>query len=339
MDPRVCVVTVTYGSRLPFLKKAITAVQSHDRRITAIVVVDNGAEPPVGPMLRDEGGVRVVVRRVETNLGSAEGFALGMRTALEETECEFLWLLDDDNVPSDLALARLFDAYSLLGSDWRNVLLSLRPKNYAEFVRSAQIGTYVAGNAPNAFMSFHLRDTVGKIRKRLGIATEPTTCGSGFAFPLLRVGFAPWGGLLLHRNWFEQVGFPDPRFFVYSDDTEFTQRIRRAGGQIYLCATSEVIDLEPQWQADERQGYPLLSVYSSPFRLYYAVRNKVYLQLATSVSNRAVYNVNMITYLTVVFLFNLVKERHLVGTIDRLRLVLRAIRDARQGALGRASRF
>lgn len=321
---RTCVVTVTYGDRAHLLRLAIGA--AFDAGAGRAVVVDNGtgstSRAAIDHMRHVWGGRLEVVRLAE-NRGSAGGFRAGLERVRDRAECEFIWLLDDDNAPRPDALLRLWQAYGTLGADPNHALLSLRPDR-KEYLLAATRGVPVT-IVPNAFLGFHLKDVPAKVRRRL----RPDRSGGGpIRFPLVSVGYAPYGGFFFHRSWLDRVGLPDERLYLYGDDHDFSLRFVRAGGTIYLCAVSEVVDLEPSWHHEPSASRPWVSPAADDRRVYYAVRNRARLERGFVTSSLA-YWANVCAYLGVLAVAGLLGDRRPRELARRMRLLVRAIRDGR----------
>lgn len=97
---RVLALIVTYGKRADILRRS--AVAAFEAGIDELLVVDNAASFDVSETLRDALSEtcyeRTTVLALQHNLGSAGGFAAGLRWAEVHSDCEFIVLLDDDNL-------------------------------------------------------------------------------------------------------------------------------------------------------------------------------------------------------------------------------------------------
>ncbi len=51
-------------------------------------------------------------------------------------------------------------------------------------------------------------------------------------------------GLFFHKDLIEKIGLPDESYFLYVDDFDFTYRITKAGGEIWMVTNSHLHDLE-----------------------------------------------------------------------------------------------
>ncbi len=81
-----------------------------------------------------------------------------------------------------------------------------------------------------------------------------------------------WTGVLMKREAVEKTGLPDDRFFLYGDDVEFFLRMRKLGFKIFIIPDARYLRRSKGLKGVKQ-------VYSEPFRLYYALRNEVYIHL------------------------------------------------------------
>jgi hypothetical protein len=136
------------------------------------------------------------------------------------------------------------------------------------------------------------------------------------------------------RTWIETVGLPDVRYFTYADDHEYTQRITRAGGRIFLCSDAEIEDLETSWNRTRRRGPILFWDLAPTARIYYGVRNRVALESSLR-SSGLLYGLNMVCGLGVYTLWAIAVGRRPNFLMRRLKLIVRAIGDGLAGRLGK----
>ena len=97
---KVCSVIVTYGDRFHLLKQVIEAC--YKEGVDKVIVIDNASEENSKKQLKEyekENQDRLKVIYLEENIGSAGGYKRGLQEAYECEECEYIWLLDDDNMP------------------------------------------------------------------------------------------------------------------------------------------------------------------------------------------------------------------------------------------------
>lgn len=326
----VSCVILTYADRHILLGEVLRRLGEIEPRIESVVIVFNGV--PYNPQLFiDELNLPLTIHieSLDANIGSAGGYAKGLDAAVAHTQSEYLWLLDDDNRPDSDALTKLELAWRLLGGDPATLLLSLR-KDRWEYLSAIHKGEH-DGFIDNAFYNFHLVQTIH--RKLVGWHPFQGSNDKHPAYPLVRVGYAPYGGLVLHRNWVKRVAPPREDYFVYGDDHEYTDRITRSGGYIYLCASSVVIDIERSWfQVTHAHCHYLLDPNAPALRAYLGLRNRVATEMAGHASCVSLYLLNALIFAT----------RIVLGAYRywfdprfwrRLRLLSAAFREGRMGCL------
>lgn len=327
----IAVVTVTYGMRWHLLRQVLSA--AFGQGVESAVVVDNASQDAVLLNAKNEFGDKVHVVSLLENTGSAKGYATGMLTAVQQFSPEFLWLLDDDNCPLPQSLHRLLVAYERLGSHDSNVLLSLR-KDRNEYMLSALTGKPLIYRR-NAFQGFHLSDILARFFNKI-LCSDPERNGRAkFNGDLVPISYAPYGGLFLHKNWMGRVGVPDERFFLYCDDHEYTYRIVKSGGSIYLCVNSEIQDIETSWNLRNSRVPHFFSDSSDPVKLMYSLRNRVYFEIQSLTDNKISYFANMYVYLSYLVLKSLYLHVSVTFVMKRTSLILQAIRNGLAGRLGK----
>ena len=328
--PQVAVVTLTYGRRWHLLSAVIAELLQHDTAISDIVVVSNAAQDNLAERLPQSAMPRVHFVPLAENLGSAEGYARGIRYASELTDIDLIWLLDDDNRPQAGALNKLLAAYAILGNNPDCAVAALRQGNRESTL--AAHGLMQIGIRPNSFLKFHAADLYAKVARRWRERKIQNV--DAYKSPLTRIGYAPYGGLLFHRHWVQRIGLPDARYFLYADDYEYSSRFGINGGAIYLCASAVVEDLEASWYKHRVRVHPLFEEDAKLGRLYYSTRNSAHLEASRFVKSWLVYYFNVALYLSALSLQSLLVQRKPRHTLARLRLILSALRAGWRGELG-----
>lgn len=105
-----------------------------------------------------------------------------------------------------------------------------------------------------------------------------------FAGPTKQVDTLVFVGFLVSRKLVEVVGYPDRRFYMYHDDTEYGIRIREHGFSIIKVRDS-VIDhkgVDKRDAALSTYRLPVLGHFAvlncEPFRIYYIFRNSYFIK-------------------------------------------------------------
>lgn len=319
-------VIVTYGDRVHLLEQVLTAVS--EISIGTIVVVSNGCAAEVHAriksLLSSLPGVSELVH-LSKNTGSAGGFRAGLEKVKSlARQINFVWLLDDDNRPFRDSFKRLQLAHDYLGRDPDNLLLSLRASR-AEYRMAAECLKKVEIRR-NSYLGFSLSERL----LRPLISKRPPYLSS-YAAPIIQIGYAPYGGLLFSKQWLSRIAPPNDKFFLYSDDHEFTLRARAAGGRIYLCAESQLEDLEESWNNIPSPIPPLLKEDADPTRIYHFVRNRSHIEASLRPS-AVVHRANMLAFLWWGSLKAVLIERKPHVVLKRLRLILDATREGHRGS-------
>jgi GT2 family glycosyltransferase len=331
--PRIFAVTVTYSDRYKFLHEVVA--EAFANGVEKVVIVDNGSTGGSRQAIRDleqNSDGRIALVAFSQNQGSAVGFKAGLEFALGFSECEYIWLLDDDNRPDEGALAALVNAYTELRAanpPDHLAVASLR-KDWNTFQQLVIGNTSAVFPRKSSFIGFHFLSQPRKIRELLHLdkgAAERQQISSPIQVP-----FATYGGLFFHKSLISNVGYPDERFVLYHDDTEYTYRLTKTGGKVFLVPLSILFDLEHSWHLVTKGGsvFSRLITTNSDVRTYYSVRNQVYI-------DRYVWGESLLAYLInkTLFLIFLAIFAVRYGRWKRFILITRAVRDGELKKLGR----
>lgn len=163
----VCAVIVTYGNRFHLLKQVIDGCLRNN--VKKIIIVDNASEKASKDQLMKmllELKDKLKVISLEENLGSAGGYKKGLEYAYSCPECEFIWLLDDDNVPEDEALKTLLHFYQNLtypNKEYKVALASFREshKHYKEAIMKNKPDLILGKK--NSFLGFYIFELPQKL--------------------------------------------------------------------------------------------------------------------------------------------------------------------------------
>ena len=181
-----------------------------------VLVLDNASDDGSAEAVRSRGdGIRLI------ELDRRTGKAANDSRLLREAKGEFCLLLNEDSELRPGAVEALIDA---LRADPRAAaagaqLLSPDGLRVPCAWRLPGFGTALAGA-----VFLHRRHTV----QSGGTETRA-------------VGWVQSSAMLVRRTAAGQVGWLDPRFFVYSDETDFCKRLRDAGWRILYVPTAEAV--------------------------------------------------------------------------------------------------
>ena len=245
---QVTAVVVTFN-RKKLLLSCLEALAQQSCLPERIIVVDNASTDDTPGGLASSGWMErpdFAYIRLPDNRGGAGGFEAGIRAAVD-LGATWIWLMDDDAVPSSDALEQLTrvatDTNAIYGSaavqgdrlSWRMTLASDRSQQVA-----------YAANLPDS----------------------------------AEVVLLPFLGFLLHRSVTSRIGFPDAGYFIAADDVEYCVRAQRHGIKTILAGRS-LIEHPAANLYDVRifkRNFVCLKL--PPWKRYYDTRNRILLAKA-----------------------------------------------------------
>jgi GT2 family glycosyltransferase len=184
----------------------------------------------------------------------------------------------------------------------------------------------------SSFCGFHIADIPFKIWRRVGWRPPPADRPPD----TIAVPYAPFGGLFLHSTLLERIGAPDEALVLYADDTEFSHRIVRSGGHIWLLTAAEEQELESSWSSKTavRSSFERWLQRGSDLQVFYGARNRAHFERHTWIRSKPLYFINRWTYLS---LLRLIAGR--CHRFERYALFRRAIELGERGRLGPSEDF
>ena len=194
-DSKVGIVVVTFN-RLNLLKESIDALRSQTYKNRDIIIVNNGSTDGTGDWLASQKDLIVIT---QANLGGAGGFNRGMRFAAER-DYDFCWVMDDDVICEPNALEELLNATNVIQGDWGFLCSSVIDKN---------------GNPCNVPIVINvLRNKYPDWPRYL-------------EYGIVEVIRATFVSVLVPTKHIKKYGLPIKDFFIWGDDSEFTDRMAK----------------------------------------------------------------------------------------------------------------
>lgn len=251
-DQKITAVVVTFN-RKELLLECINAILEQSYRVDKILIIDNASTDGSEKYLKEYGVLNrgnIEYRTLAQNVGGAGGFYEGIKQAYEQGS-DWLWIMDDDTIPTISALESLINAVASLNKD--NIyplLLSSRinwtdgdphPMNFPQIKRKEWKENYLA------------------IRHRL-----------------IRLRSTSFVSVLINRKSVEKYGLPIKEYFIWNDDVEYTGRILKEN-EGYLVPDSIVIH-------KTKTKYSAIS--NSSDRFYFEIRNKLWMILKSDAWSR-----------------------------------------------------
>lgn len=208
-------VVVTYN-RKELLKKCISAILSQTVVPDKIIIIDNHSSDGTGKLLKDESMLKnphIEYHYLSKNTGGAGGFYHGMSIAKRD-KADWVWIMDDDVIPEKDALEKLICAREKI-------------KGEVSFLASSVRG--LDGEAMN----------VPKITRKQ--FTKYTDWYGYLDEGIVQIVKATFVSLLINGEAIKKCGLPWKKFFIWGDDSEYTQRIIRDYGPAYMVGKSKVL--------------------------------------------------------------------------------------------------
>ncbi|WP_433676656.1 glycosyltransferase [Microbacterium gorillae] len=245
-DPASATIVVVTYNRSALLTRLLTSIEAMDPKPGHLVIVDNASvddTTAVVDSFRERIGTEIVYQRLAENTGGSGGFSEGVRLAYE-LGSTWLWIMDDDVEVIADGLARM--------GHWGQRFQSVQGRRY-DFDGSEFYWQY-----------------------RLSIPL-------GIPIPFAPAGFDDSGyremnsgcfeGMFIHRDIVQRIGLPDPRFFIYWDDSVYgwlasLQTRSAIVNEFVLRRTREI----KQWD----MGIRHLNASSDAYR-YYIMRNRAHM--------------------------------------------------------------
>jgi GT2 family glycosyltransferase len=325
---KVCAVTVTYENRWDLLKQVVQRLLSFDN--TSHVIIVNNASPysvknKVNEQLADE---RIIVIDCAQNLGSTGGYKTGIAHA-HTLDIDFVWLLDDDNLPSEGALDALLTNWEELDTaNNKTALFSLRTDRIHHIHIAKGASPYRYYLIPDNFLNFTFLRPYKKFLKLADKFKKYQKFKKRVEIP-----FASYGGFFLHKEMIDQIGYPDEKFYLYFDDAEYTYRVTQNGGKVWLIAGSVITDIDHSYQVAYKRKF-LHSIHLDlwNFRTFYLIRNGVYFYKLNASKRLLIFNFNKLLFMSWLKFLSIVGSKQ-----TEYKKLAAAVHDGLKGDLGKAS--
>lgn len=267
-NTKVAVVTVTYGKRWDFLFQVINAV-INDNHVVKFIIVDNGSknQKEIEDGVKDF-GEKVMIIRHDKNLGSAGGFYAGLKT-VRDIDCDYVFLLDDDNVPEVGAIDRFLDIKNNFLKGDKIVLMGNRVdlSGSQEYFYKPSLTNF---NSKETFFEVF---SFGKVTNFIKLIIGINNKNKGPFLPIIpSVGFI-YGGSLLPIQAVRDAPLPDKSLVLYGDDIAYSWGVKKAGYRSYVSTLPIIHDVDSSF--GDSHIFGLFNPDTHPFKVYYRIRNMV----------------------------------------------------------------
>lgn len=227
-NSKVAAVVVTFN-RKALLLECLDALLKQTYPVDRIYLVDNASNDGTPDSLVEAGYIghpQIEYVRLPENTGGAGGFYEGMKLA-HQGAFDWVWVMDDDAEP-------MLDALALLLSTKAPGAL-----NDCAGLCGVKVGL---GGLPQYVHRGRFDSGVGPIPLTEAEATTEQS-----------ISYASFVGLLINTKAIDRVGYPLPDFFIWFDDVEYCQRLRRVGS-IYYNPKSVILHKDNAQPASKMKG-------------------------------------------------------------------------------------
>jgi rhamnosyltransferase len=294
-------ITVAYNG-CHLLERHLVALKGQTRRLDEIVVVNNASTDGTSSLLATR-FPEVTVLNLPENGGMGGGLSAGIAYASLTKKYDWVWIFDQDSVPSADALERLLDGLQYLEDR-------------------------VARTAILAPVCVHLET---------GLFYPGLTWRNGWRYmdlraqaqPLVFVDSVISSGTLLKREAVERNGLPRADFFIDFVDHEYCLRLRRAGYNIAIVTASHLGHEIGSARRINVLGFSKKWADHVPWREYYMARNEVFTvwKYYPDWRSKCSTTIRLSRHVVDVFLFG--REKFACA-----RMIARGVRDGMAGRLG-----
>lgn len=200
---KVAAIVVTYN-RKELLKQCIEKLQAQTVPLD-ILIIDNASTDGTAELFERK-TENVIYSNTGSNLGGAGGFSFGIKKAVE-LGYEYLWILDDDTMPTATAVEVLLKKDNELDGEYG-------------FLSSKALWK------DNSICTMNIQKQT-KWKQIVNFDVEQT------------VHYASFVSLFMRATTVRKVGLPYKEFFIWADDWEYTRRISKIK-KCYYIPTSVV---------------------------------------------------------------------------------------------------
>ena len=192
-----CVAVVVTYNRKELLEQNIACLLQQKNASCDIFIIDNASTDGTAELVKSIHNPKIFYHNTGSNLGGAGGFEYGIKRAVMKGY-EYIWIMDDDTLPSETALYELLQADRRLNGQWGWL---------------SSVAYWTDGNICR--MNIQKKDIFRHIGEK-----EYNTAYSA-------IKMCSFVSLLVKGAIVREVGLPIGEYFIWTDDYEFTGRISK----------------------------------------------------------------------------------------------------------------
>lgn len=247
---KVGVVVVTFN-KCKLLQKNLFALINQSYKVSQIIVVDNfsndGTKEYMMRMIKLYSNIHYM--RIPKNVGGAGGFYFGIKYLVKFTNVDLFWLMDDDTLPLRDSLSELINVSNRLHGQFGFLSSNVRFSD----------GHAAIMNVPRTSFDW----------------TEPLYMN------IIKIKSGTFVSFLIPRYIVMNIGLPIKEFFIWSDDTEYSERISKKYSSYFVPRSIVIHNMKNNF------GLHFISENDSKrlSRYFYSFRNNLYIEKKKGISS------------------------------------------------------
>lgn len=270
MSFSVTAVVVSYN-RAALLQECLDGLFAQTRRPDRVIVIDNASTDDALDVARRH-PLRPEITELAHNVGGAGGFCAGVALALDTPastthDMQYVWLMDDDTIPTATALEKLLATASAargVNGVWPTALGSkaVWVDGREHLMNKPRERTWLALGRR------HLHEDQAGAASATGTRSfvpDPFSAMAGTSFQVRSLSFVSC--LISMRAIHSAHTLPKSAYFLWNDDFEFTTRLLKRGTGYYVPDSQVVHKTKVFGSSDADPGA----------RFFYEVRNKCWI--------------------------------------------------------------
>lgn len=285
MSETIAAVVVTYN-RKDLLRECLNSILAQNKPLNALFIIDNHSTDGTPQYLKELGFIPEVLEantepaelystvssshdtskeiktyyiRMHENTGSAGGFHEGIKRAYEKGY-DLIWVMDDDGKAKSNTLEKLIQNVN-------NDEAVLHPLVLDEDEKVFSFGCWLNLDMKNEI----LLKTIDEFNTYL----QDKKINNNMIFSL----GTPFNGTLIPRKIIKTVGYPNPKYFIWGDESEYIKRIVKSGFKSFIVLDAFFIHphnplIYSNLQFAKNEWWKLYYQYRNRKEIYYLSHNK-----------------------------------------------------------------
>jgi GT2 family glycosyltransferase len=227
-------------------------------------------------------------------------------------------LLDDDNLISNNTISELIKHWNMLNKKYKYLMLlanrTIRSDRYYKFADQKKIKL-----SKNCFCYFNIFNIINYIK---GIFFKQSPNFKNTKKNSWEIADWYYWWMFFNKELIDKIWLPNEKFFLYWDDTEFCYKVRLNWWKIFFIKKSIITDNEASRNTSKKQNYLDQILWWDKFRVYYWVRNRVFLEKNYLLSNKFIYNINKFLFYILYYVYSIITRQN-----NNKKLIAKAIKD------------